>query len=44
QLKSLQLHRLSAGGKAVRGISTASDETRAILKQLDLPLPETDRL
>lgn len=44
QLKSLQLHRLSAGGKAVRGISTASDETRAILKQLDLPLPETDSL
>lgn len=44
QLKALQLHRLSAGGKSVRGISQANDETRAILQQLDLALPEPDRL
>jgi hypothetical protein len=39
QLKALQLHRLSAGGQSVRGISQAKDETRAILQQPDLPLP-----
>jgi transposase len=44
QLKALQLHRLSAGGQSIRGISQAKDETRAILQQLDLPLPEPDRL
>jgi hypothetical protein len=44
KLKAIQLHRFTAAGQPVSGLTATSDETRAIFPQLDLPLPDQKHL
>jgi len=40
KLKRVQLHRLTAAGQTVSGLTRHDDDTREIFDQLDLPLPD----
>jgi transposase len=44
KLKAIQLHRFTAAGQPVSGLTATSDETRTIFQQLDLPLPDQKHL
>jgi transposase len=44
KLKAIQLHRFTADGKTVSGLTATGEETRSIFQQLDLPLPDTKAL
>lgn len=44
KLKGIQLHRFTAAGQTMSGLTATSDETRSIFQQLDLPLPDPKRL
>jgi len=44
KLKRVQLHRLTAAGQTVSGLTRHDDDTRHIFDQLDLPLPDPSRL
>ena len=44
KLKAIQLHRFTADGKTVSGLTATSEETRSIFHQLDLPLPDQKTL
>lgn len=44
KLKAIQLHQLKADGQILRGLTASNDDTRAIYRQLDLPLPDTAQL
>ena len=44
KLKAIQMHRFTAAGQAISGLTAASDETRSIFQQLDLPLPDQKQL
>jgi len=40
----VRLHRLTAAGQTVSGLTRHDDDTREIFDQLDLPLPDPSRL
>jgi len=44
RLKRVQLHRLTAAGQTVSGLTRHDEDTRHIFDQLDLPLPDPSRL
>jgi transposase len=44
KLKAIQLHRFTAAGQPMSGLTATSDETRTIFQQLDLPLPDQKHL
>lgn len=44
KLKAIQLHRFTAAGLPVSGLTATSDETRTIFQQSDLPLPDQKHL
>ena len=44
KLKAIQLHRMTAAGQQITGITATSDEARSIFQQLDLPLPDPKHL
>lgn len=44
QLRAIQLQRVTTDGRSTQGLSKNTPATREILKQLDLTLPEPDRL
>lgn len=44
KLKAIQLHRLTASGQSITGLSTSTEETRQIFHQLELPLPDAKRI
>lgn len=44
KLRAIQLHRIHTDGQTVQGLTTTGDETRAIYRQLELPLPDTAHL
>lgn len=43
-LKAVQLHRVTANGTTMSGLTAASEEVRSIFQQLDLPLPDPQAL